>query len=61
MEKVFIAYDPNETERMNANIIKQNELGEWLEDLRVGTEIYEAKLKYKITEEYKHLLEEQNG
>ena len=58
MKRVFIAYDPNELESMNAYIIEISELGEGLPDLKVGVEIYEAELKYKITEEYKHLLSE---
>lgn len=56
MEKIFIAYDPNELENQNAYIIKINELGNWLPDLNVGVEIYEAKLKYEVTEECKRLV-----
>lgn len=58
MDKVFIVYDPNELENMNACIIQKNELGEWLPDLKEGTEIYEATLKYEVTGEYKKLLKE---
>lgn len=58
MDKVYIVYDPDEVESTNAYIVRLDELGNYLKDINVGSEIYEATLKYKITEEYKHLLEE---
>ena len=54
--KVYIFYDPEEVESINAYIASERELGAYLEDAEVGTLVYEAALKYKITEEYKRLV-----
>lgn len=58
MGKLFIGYFLNDCEGMNAHLIPQEELAEWLSDgsLDVGDEIYEVKLKYKVIKECKLVL-----
>lgn len=58
MGKQYIFLDPSEVESTNAYLVDEKDLGEYLKDAEVGEQVYEVKLVYEITEEYKKIVKE---